>query len=56
MTAEETQSQAKSFDSVPEGMHAEPGTTTIEMTEALRNAQHVEFRPMGVPLLPPKQP
>jgi hypothetical protein len=54
MTAEETQSQAKSIDKLPEGMRSEPGTATIEMTEALRNAQHVEFRAMGPPLLPPK--
>jgi hypothetical protein len=56
MTAEETQSQAKAMDTLPEGMHAEPGKSTIEMTEALRNAQHVEFHAMGAPLLPPKLP
>jgi len=53
MADEETQAEAKGLSNLPEG-HVEPGTAKIEITEALRNAQHVEFRPMGTPLLPPK--
>jgi hypothetical protein len=39
---------------LPEGDRSEPGTAKIE-TQALRQAQHVEFRRMGPPLLPPKR-
>jgi hypothetical protein len=56
LTAEESQSEAKAVENLPQGDRAEPGTAKIEMTEALRQAQHVEFRAMGPPLLPPKLP
>ena len=34
--------------------NVEPGTSRIEFSDDLRDAPHVEFKPMGVPLLPPK--
>lgn len=34
--------------------NVEPGTSRIEFSDDLRDAPHVEFRPMGVPLLPAK--
>ncbi|HTP93237.1 MAG TPA: hypothetical protein VMJ52_15950 [Xanthobacteraceae bacterium] len=54
MTAEESRSEMKAADNLPQGERSEAGTSKIEMTEALRQAQHVEFRAMGTPLLPPK--
>jgi hypothetical protein len=54
LTAEESQAEAKVTADLPNGISAAPGAAKIEMTEALRNAQHVEFRAMGPPLLPPK--
>jgi len=54
ITAEDSQALTKSTDNLPEGDSSQPGTSKIEMTEALRQAQHVEFRAMGPPLLPPK--
>jgi hypothetical protein len=56
MTAEDSQAEAKAAATLPNGMGATPGAAKIEMTDALRNAQHVEFRDMGAPLLPPKPP
>jgi hypothetical protein len=56
LTAEQSQTEAKAAENLPEGTRAEPGTAKIEMTEALRQAQHVEFRAMGPPLLPRKAP
>lgn len=39
----------------PEGIgHAQPGASEIEFSDALRQAQHVEFAAMKGPLLPPK--
>jgi hypothetical protein len=55
LTAEDSQAEAKAAANLPDGNSADPGAAKIEMTEALRNAQHVEFRAMGGPLLPPKQ-
>jgi hypothetical protein len=55
LTAEDSQMEAKAAANLPDGNSADPGAAKIEMTEALRNAQHVEFRAMGGPLLPPKQ-
>jgi hypothetical protein len=54
MTDEERGAEAKAVNTLEPGMQAQPGISKIEMTEAMRNAQHVEFRPMGTPLLPPK--
>jgi len=56
MTAEDSQTEATPAATLPNGTSATPGAAKIEMTEALRNAQHVEFRDMGAPLLPPKPP
>lgn len=56
LTAEDSQAEAKAAANLPNGNSAEPGAAKIEMTEALRNAQHVQFRAMGPPLLPPKPP
>jgi hypothetical protein len=54
LTAAESQAEAKVTADLPNGISAAAGAAKIEMTEALRNAQHVEFRAMGPPLLPPK--
>src|ERR1700693_1085576 len=35
---------------------AKPAAPRIEFIDELRDAPHVEFRPMGPPLLPPKPP
>jgi hypothetical protein len=56
MTADENQTEPKANANLSDGTTASPGAAKIEMTEALRNAQHVEFRAMGPPLLPPKPP
>jgi hypothetical protein len=48
------QAEAKAGANLEQGTATQPGLSRIEMTEALRQAQHVEFRPMGAPLLPPK--
>jgi len=55
LAADQSQSEAKAAETLPEGDRSEPGTAKIEMTQALRQAQHVEFRRMGSPLLPPKR-
>jgi len=55
LTAEESAAEAKAAANLPNGNTTDIGAAKIEMTEALRNAQHVEFRPMTGPLLPPKQ-
>jgi hypothetical protein len=34
--------------------NVEPGTSRVEFNEDLKDAPHVQFRPMGTPLLPPK--
>jgi hypothetical protein len=56
VTPEESAAQAKATADLPKGSGVETGAAKIEMIEALRQAQNVEFRPMGTPLLPPKRP
>jgi hypothetical protein len=56
MTAEDSQAEAKAAATLPDGTTSTPGAAKIEMTDALRNAQHIEFRDMSAPLLPPKPP
>ena len=54
LTLGESQSEAKAAKSLADGERSAVGNARIEMTEALRQSQHVEFRRMGPPLLPPK--
>ena len=56
LDAQDSQQQAQASQKLPNGVSADSGAAKIEMTEALHNAQHVEFRAMGPPLLPPKPP
>jgi hypothetical protein len=58
---EDTSPAESKSDQKPEGAviqtdRIEPGTANIEMSELLRGMQRVEFKSMGGPRLPPKDP
>jgi len=55
LTGDEPRADAKAANQadLPDASRGE-STAKLDMIELLRNAQRVEFRPMGPPLLPPK--
>jgi hypothetical protein len=55
LTAEETKNESENARNTQQPLtNVEPGTSRIEFSDDLRDAPHVEFKPMGTPLLPPK--
>jgi hypothetical protein len=55
LTADETKNESENARNTQQPLtNVEPGTSRIEFSDDLRDAPHVEFKPMGTPLLPPK--
>jgi hypothetical protein len=55
LTADETKNGSENARNTQQPLtNVEPGTSRIEFSDDLRDAPHVEFKPMGTPLLPPK--
>jgi hypothetical protein len=55
LAADETKSESENARNTQQPLtNVEPGTSRIEFSDDLRDAPHVEFKPMGTPLLPPK--